>query len=83
MIVKHIRAMKLETYMALAKITDQQLADLINRDRTTILRLRSGKTVAPDWETVLAIQDATGGAVRPDDWAEAVRLSKSDSENAA
>jgi len=80
--VKHIKRMKLDAYMTLAGITDQKLADSIGRDRTTILRLRSGKTVAPDWETVIAIQDATGGAVRAEDWAEAVRA-KSEKQDAA
>ena len=65
--------MFIHQYMKKTGIGDQELADKIGRDRTVILRLRRGTTPAPDWETVIRLQDATKGAVGPKDWAASYR----------
>lgn len=58
----HIRGMKLSEYMALKRMTDDGLADLLGRDRTTIARYRRGDVIPP--LTIIArIEEATGRAV--------------------
>lgn len=54
--------MKLQAYLDLEQIDDAQFAALIRRDRSTVHRLRTGKT-KPDWETVALITEATNGSV--------------------
>ena len=59
--------MKLDQYMTLRKLDDASFAKLIQRDRTTVYRLRTGKCL-PDWATVAAISKETEGAVTANDF---------------
>lgn len=71
-----IAGMKLADYLRANTITDQEFADRIGRDRTTVLRWRTGATT-PDLQTVLLIGELTAGAVQPQDFVASAR------ENAA
>ena len=62
--------MTIQEFMTLNGISDPAFAAMIGRDRTTVLRLRRGDT-KPDWQTLAAIRDATGGKVMPDDFLDA------------
>ena len=59
--------MTLSEYLKLHDITDGDFADLVKRDRTTVLRWRKGET-RPDWEGLEAILSVTNNVVRPDDF---------------
>lgn len=60
--------MKLSDYMELQKIDDAALAALIGCDRSTVTRLRNGKTI-PTWRNATLIKEATKGAVTFEDFA--------------
>lgn len=59
--------MKLSAWMIREGVSDQQLAEKVGRDRTTVLRIRQG-THKPSPELMEAIALVTDGAVRPDDY---------------
>jgi transcriptional regulator with XRE-family HTH domain len=59
--------MKLADYLASKEMTAQVFADSIGRAPSTVTRLLRGETV-PDRATMLAIIDATSGAVTPNDF---------------
>jgi transcriptional regulator with XRE-family HTH domain len=59
--------MKLNEYLKRHNLTDGDFADLVNRNRTTVLRWRKGEA-RPDWEGLEAVTAATKGAVRPNDF---------------
>src|SRR5205807_3050901 len=61
--------MTLNDYLTANGLTDADFADLIRRDRTTVLRWRRG-TTQPDWSGLQAVLNATGGAVKPNDFLE-------------
>jgi|ERR1017187_1075436 hypothetical protein len=56
-----------DAYLILHKLTAGQFADLVKRDRTTVLRWRKGET-RPDWEGLEAVYATTGGVVCPNDF---------------
>lgn len=62
--------MTLEKFMEIAGLTDQTLADLIKRDRTTVTRLRNG-SIKPSFEVMVALEKATEGLVKPSDFVDA------------
>ncbi len=55
--------------MTAQKVDDEALAALVERDRTTIVRLRAGK-YRPSHELMARIAAATNGAVQPNDFFE-------------
>ena len=59
--------MQLSDYMAGEGLTDDHVAAIIGRSRTTVSRIRRG-IVRPDWETMIRISDMTNRAVNPDDF---------------
>lgn len=59
--------MKLETYLSEHELTDEAFAALINRNQSTVSRLKRGVT-RPDWQTLAAIANATDGAVTANDF---------------
>ena len=63
----HHQLMTLHDYLKLHDLTDSEFANLVNRDRTTVLRWRKGET-RPDWMGLEAVSAATNGVVRPDDF---------------
>jgi transcriptional regulator with XRE-family HTH domain len=63
----HNADMKLQAYLAEHRLDDLQFATVIGRDRSTVYRLRTGRT-RPDWQTIAAIVEATKGAVTADDF---------------
>lgn len=67
-----MRGMKLADYLRANAITDQEFADRIGRDRTTVLRWRAGETT-PDLRTILLIGELTEGAVQPPDFVAAAK----------
>jgi hypothetical protein len=73
--------MKLDAYLLSSGHDDETFGALIGRDRTTVYRLRIGKT-KPDWNTVIAIREATGGRVSAEDWLEAIVAKKAEGEAA-
>ena len=73
--------MKLEAYLKSADLDDEAFGALISRDRTTVYRLRLGRT-KPDWDTVIKIREATDGKVSAEDWLETI-LQKREAEDAA
>lgn len=64
--------MHLSEYMAANDLSDDDVADAIQRTRETISRIRRRK-VRPDWETIERIKEFTGGKCTADDF---VRLSR-------
>lgn len=60
--------MKLSKFMELAQLTDADLADLLDRDRSTVTRLRNG-SAKPSFEVMLALERISEGAIRPSDFA--------------
>jgi plasmid maintenance system antidote protein VapI len=60
--------MTLEKYMELTKLTDAKMADLIDRDRSVVTKLRAG-TIKPSFDVMVALERITEGAVRPSDFA--------------
>ena len=79
--LKHNDKMKLDTFLKSANLDDEAFGAQIQRDRTTVYRLRTGKR-APDWDTVIKIREATGGKVSAEDWLETI-LQKREAEDAA
>ena len=59
--------MKLSEYLASNAITASDLAREINRSVSTVTRIVNGES-KPDWSTMARIDDATGGAVKPNDF---------------
>lgn len=59
--------MTLNDYLKLHGISDGEFAARVKRERTTVMRWRKGDT-RPDWEALEAIHEASGGAVRPNDF---------------
>lgn len=59
--------MTLNEYLKLHGLSDGDFADLVKRERTTVMRWRKGAT-RPDWEALEAIHEASGGAVTPNDF---------------
>ena len=62
--------MHLADYMAVKKLSDEQVAVKIGRTRPTVSRIRR-KLVRPDWDTIRRIEKFTAGAVTADDFSEA------------
>jgi len=60
--------MKLKTYLEKTRRTASSLALEIGVYPSTITRIIHGESV-PDWTTMEAIHAATGGRVRPNDFA--------------
>ena len=64
-----IRPMKLSAYLEAKSITDADFAAIVGCDRSTVSRWRNEKTLpAPD--QIVAIQRATNGRVKVNDWFE-------------
>lgn len=59
--------MKLSDYMTLTGLDDTALAERLGVDRTTVLRLRTGKTV-PSWKVASRLAEVSSGAVTPNDF---------------
>lgn len=59
--------MKLETYKRRHGLRDIDIAAVIERDVSTISRIRRGLQM-PDWPTMLEIMRATSGRVKPNDF---------------
>lgn len=59
--------MKLSDYMTLMGLDDAALAERLGVDRTTVLRLRTGKT-APSWKVAARLAEVSLGAVTPNDF---------------
>lgn len=62
-----LSGMKLNEYLSSNGISDADFATAIERDRSSVSRLRRSKT-KPDWETAQRIYEATAGAVTPTDF---------------
>jgi transcriptional regulator with XRE-family HTH domain len=62
--------MKLADWMTKNKLTDAAMAELVGRDRTTVLRWRKGET-RPDFDALTVIEKVTKRKVRLSDFAEA------------
>lgn len=63
-------AMKLADYLAEQKLTLEAFGALCGRSAATLSRLARGLH-KPDWDTMEAIEKATGGKIQPNDWADA------------
>lgn len=61
--------MHLSDYMAAHGLSDEQVAELIQRTRPTVSRIRR-RMVRPDWETIERLKTVTQGAVTADDFCE-------------
>jgi hypothetical protein len=59
--------MKLATWMEKNGHTDNSLAPLVGRDRTTVMRWRTEQT-RPDWEALAAIEKVTKRRVTASDF---------------
>ena len=59
--------MKLPEYLVSKAITASDFAREINRSVSTVTRIVNGES-KPDWSTMARIEDATDGAVRPNDF---------------
>lgn len=59
----HIRAVDLQAFMDRVGATDAEVADAVERDRTTINRIRR-KVVDPDAETLLRISRWAQGVAK-------------------
>jgi transcriptional regulator with XRE-family HTH domain len=60
--------MHLSDYMAQRNLTDDQVAEAINRNRVTVSRIRRRK-VRPDWQTIESLRVFSNGAITADDFA--------------
>lgn len=49
------------------KFSDEEIAAAIKRSRATVSRIRRGK-VRPDWATIKALENFTGGLVAANDF---------------
>ncbi len=54
--------MKLEQFMQMAGLNDEQMAEKIGKDRTLVSRYRRGEVIPP-LEIIARIEDATSNAV--------------------
>lgn len=63
--------MNLADFMKAANLSDVDLAAQVKRDRTNVLRWRTGKT-KPDFDALVAIENISNGKVTARDFAEAV-----------
>jgi transcriptional regulator with XRE-family HTH domain len=59
--------MHLSDYMAKNRLSDEEVANSIGRDRATVSRIRR-KKIRPNWETIEKIRTFTGDAVTADDF---------------
>lgn len=59
--------MHLSDYMAQRALSDDQVAEAIRRSRVTVSRIRRRK-VRPDWPTIEALSEFSGGAITADDF---------------
>lgn len=59
--------MHLAEYMAAHKLSDDAVAEGIDRSRPTVSRIRR-RLVRPDWETIEKIKEFTGGVCTADDF---------------
>lgn len=59
--------MKLSDYMQTVKLKDDEIAQLVGRERSTVTRWRLGKT-RPDWDAIEALERVTKGAVTARDF---------------
>lgn len=66
-IVRYVYGMHLSDYMARNGLNDETVAIAINRSRVSVNRYRR-RLKRPDWETIQAIREYTGGKVRSEDW---------------
>lgn len=66
-----MRRMNLADFMKAANLSDVDLAAQVKRDRTNVLRWRTGKT-KPDFDALVAIENISNGKVTARDFAEAV-----------
>jgi transcriptional regulator with XRE-family HTH domain len=57
----------LSDWMARNGLTDEAVATAISRSRVSVSRYRR-RLMRPDWETIQAIREYTGGKVRAEDW---------------
>jgi DNA-binding XRE family transcriptional regulator len=57
----------LDTFLTASKISDAEFGALIDKDRTTVNRIRNGK-VRPTLEVAALIETHTGGAVKMQVW---------------
>lgn len=62
--------MHLSDYMAKRGLSDDQVAEAIERSRATVSRIRRRK-VRPDWTTIEKLKAYTAGEVTADDFVEA------------
>lgn len=60
--------MTLAEYMQLTQTKDQQLAEMLGKDRSSVSRWRTGKT-KPDFDALVAIEKLTKGLVTASDFA--------------
>jgi transcriptional regulator with XRE-family HTH domain len=67
--------MKLAAYLNEHQLTDADFAELVGCDRTTILRLRTGKH-KPSPPLMEEIAKKTGGLVQPNDYFDALPSSE-------
>lgn len=58
----------LDTFLTASKISDAEFGALIDKDRTTVNRIRNGK-VRPTLEVAALIETHTAGAVKMQEWA--------------
>lgn len=59
--------MKLAKYMEVHGLNDEQMADLIGKDRSVVSRYRRGELVPPS-DVIWEIQSKTNLAVQFNDW---------------
>lgn len=62
--------MNLADFMKAENISDVELAAQVKRDRTNVLRWRTGKT-KPDFEALVAIEKISDGKVTARDFSQA------------
>lgn len=63
----HIGAMKLDAYIRVTGVTEQELSDETGYSQSAINRLRNGE-MNPTMKFLAAISKATNGAVTPNDF---------------
>lgn len=62
-------AMKLSQYLEKHGLSDADFGAVVGRDRATVNRWRN-EMVRPDWDSLLAIEQATNGKVTAKDFVE-------------
>ena len=73
--------MKLSEYIASKAITASDFAREINRSVSTVTRIVNGES-KPDWSTMARIEDATDGAVKPNDFLPETRETAPETDSA-